>query len=75
MKYYVVREHSRVHSSIIQIKRTKCTDDWTRVNNYKNCWQFSKEGAKKICDRENKADKGWYKYYMIDVQSLEDANS
>ncbi len=69
MKYYVYRYHNRY-----EFKRTKCNDYWSR--DYKCCWQYSKQGAKKIVERETAHGKGFYQYGMIEVsdaQNLLDA--
>ena len=46
-KYYVIKTTSKG----VEYKKYKCIDGWSRDKS--ECWQFSKQGAKKIADRLN----------------------
>jgi hypothetical protein len=50
MKYYIVRED---YNGTKWYKKNKTVDGWTSENYKPYCWRFSKQGAKKICDRMN----------------------
>lgn len=65
MKYYIYRFHKR-----FEFKRTKTLDYWT--TKYSDCWQYSKQGAKKIVDGYNARSKGFYQYGMIEVEKVEE---
>lgn len=48
MKYFIIRTTPKG----IHYRMYKCLSDyWTK--DFTQCWQFSEQGAKKICDREN----------------------
>ena len=50
MKYYVVE---KTHRGYIFYKKNKTVEGWCGENFRRYCWRFSKQGAKKICDRYN----------------------
>ena len=68
MKYYIFRFNE---NSGFKFKRTKCNDYWS--NDYKICWQYSKQGAKKIVDEKNAGRKNnLYEYGMIEVDKVDE---
>lgn len=71
MKYYVVRERQ----SSMEIQRTKCLDNFTPAKNFQLCWEFSKQGAQKICSRKNELDRSGWRYYPVDTKTMADAMS
>lgn len=64
MKYLVYRERNGKR----EYKRTKTRDFWTKDSDV--CWQYSKQGAKKIVDREKSFSKGFYEYGMVEASIL-----
>lgn len=64
MKYYIVREDQNSNKFY---KKNKTVDGWSGEPFRPYCWRFSKQGAKKICDRLNSINNG-YKYYYIPVE-------
>lgn len=67
-KYYVFRVVN--HNGHKQYKRTKCSDYWTDNKNV--CWQFSKQGAKKIVETYNSYNRSnFYSYGVERVDSAE----
>ena len=68
MKYYIYRFN---RNSGFVFKRTKCSDYWT--HNYRLCWEFSKQGAKKIVDLLNDRRRNdLYEYGKIEVEKAEE---
>lgn len=67
MKYYIYRFNEK---SGFKFKRTKCNDYWH--SDFSICWQYSKQGAKKIVDEKNARRKNNLYYYgMIEVNNVE----
>lgn len=64
MKYYIVREDP---AGCKFYKKNKTVDGWSGEPFRPYCWRFSKQGAKKICDRLN-AINPYFKYYYIPVE-------
>lgn len=58
-KFYVYRIVN--HNGHKQYKRTKCCDYWTDAKSV--CWQFSKQGAKKIVETYNSYNRSNYYTY------------
>ena len=54
MKYYIVQETDHGYKFY---KKYKTTEGWCGENFKPFCWRFSKQGAKKICDRLNELEK------------------
>lgn len=66
MKYYVIR--TSLKTSRVEYKQCKTINQWTTENNKHLCWQFSKEGAKNIVNRERKGcGSKFYTYDMIEA--------
>lgn len=70
-KYYVGRK-SKI-TGRVEYQRCKCLDrfcDETYIkNNPKSVWQFSRQGAKNIAERENA--RNWnYEYFVIPVEQI-----
>ena len=67
MKYYIYRFNEK---SGFKFKRTKCNDYWS--NDFSICWQYSKQGAKKIVDEKNAGRKNnLYQYGMVETDKAE----
>ena len=70
-KYYVARES--LISGRVEYQRCKCIDRFCSEAyikaNPKDVWQFSKQGAVNIVNRENA--RGWnYKYFIVPVSEI-----
>lgn len=70
MKYHVYRKSK--HTGQVEVRRTKCSDFWCSEKfmelHPEMVWEFSKQGAQKIVDRENA--KGWhFEYWMEPVKT------
>lgn len=63
-RYYVKREN--INTGEVEYQRTKCLDIYTK--NKEICWQFSKQGAKGIAERNNKK---WSSSWMYDIEPIE----
>lgn len=64
-KFYVFRIVN--HNGRKEYKRTKCSDYWT--NKKSVCWQFSKQGAKKIVETLNSFNR--FNYYTFGYEPVE----
>jgi len=72
MKYLVARTSKLTGRT--EYKQHKCTDIYcSKEYLYKHperVWQFSKQGAQKITERENKLH-GWnFEYFMVPVSEI-----
>lgn len=63
-KYYVVRINTR--TAEVEYQKTKCLDIY--IKNKEICWQFSKQGAKGIAERNNKK---WSSNWIYDIEPIE----
>ena len=69
-KYYIVQE---TFSGQRLYKKNKTVDGWSGEPYKTYCWRFSKQGAKKICDRLNEGQKKSFrpsKFYYIPVEEI-----
>lgn len=62
-KVYIYRITN--HNGRKEYKRTKCCDYWTTKKEV--CWQFSKQGAKKILETLNEFKRTDYYTYGIET--------
>lgn len=68
MKYYIVEE---TYNGQKFYKQNKTVEGWCSENFKPYCWRFSRQGAKKICDRYNEGQKKALKpsrFYYIPVE-------
>lgn len=66
MTYYVKMTDSRVYPVRVMYKRYKCAYGWCPIKDC--CWQFSREGAKKIVKRLNEGASKGVTYEMEKVE-------
>lgn len=67
-KVYIYRITN--HNGRKEYKRTKCSDYW--ANNKSVCWQFSKQGAKKIVETLTSYQRfGYYSYGIEPINAEE----
>ena len=70
-KFFIQMIDKSFGEEIIKYKKYKCIDGWSK--NCKECWQFSKQGAKKIINRlkereyKNKVLKGLIDFQMVNA--------
>ena len=68
MKYFIVEEDYQGRK---WYKKNKTVFGWVSENFKPYCWRFSRQGAKKICDRLNETQKGAKnpsKFYFIPAE-------
>lgn len=66
MKFYVIRVNKKTKEK--HYMKTKCVGGW--LSSKENCWQFSKQGAKRIAKRYSEYKHPVYTMYEYSVEPV-----